>query len=169
MRSHTRTLLLFPLALLAACSQPEAKMEEVPAGASAFTDASAAAATARTAIDQANTAAVQAWNQGDPAKFAQVYSEDATIYPPDMEPIQGRQAIQEFWKAGGEQMGIKNLKLTTRELEVAGDWAYEQGTGEFDTNGGQVNVKYVVIWKKQADGSWKWHRDIWNMSPAPKS
>jgi ketosteroid isomerase-like protein len=30
------------------------------------------------------------------------------------------------------------------------------------------SVKYVVVWKKQADGSWKIFRDIWNSLPAPK-
>jgi hypothetical protein len=27
-------------------------------------------------------------------------------------------------------------------------------------------VKYVVVWQKQPDGTWKLYRDIWNAMPA---
>ena len=26
-------------------------------------------------------------------------------------------------------------------------------------------VKYVVVWRRQKDGTWKLHRDIWNAIP----
>jgi ketosteroid isomerase-like protein len=59
--------------------------------------------------------------------------------------------------------------LTTVEAEVAGDTAYEVGTAllTFQNQNGtsQVSVKYIVVWKQDADGSWKWHRDIWNPMP----
>ena len=31
----------------------------------------------------------------------------------------------------------------------------------------QDEGKYVVVWKKQEDGSWKLHRDIWNSNLMP--
>jgi len=29
-----------------------------------------------------------------------------------------------------------------------------------------ASAKYVVVWKRQPDGSWQMHRDIWNSVPA---
>jgi ketosteroid isomerase-like protein len=26
--------------------------------------------------------------------------------------------------------------------------------------------QYIVIWKKDADGNWRLHRDIWNTGPS---
>lgn len=37
------------------------------------------------------------------------------------------------------------MQLTTEEVDVMGDTAWEVGTGTFDTNQGPVNAKYVVI------------------------
>ena len=55
--------------------------------------------------------------------------------------------------------------LDTVEAEEHGDTAIE--IGKYTLNGEAGNVmdsgKYVVI-RKQEDGQWKLHRDIWNSS-----
>ncbi len=60
-------------------------------------------------------------------------------------------------------MGIKTVELKTVEVQTAGDIAYE--LGQYTLNGENDpldNGKYVVVWKKDSDGEWKWHWDIWN-------
>ena len=49
-------------------------------------------------IEKANTKFEQAFNSGDSAAVAQMYTENAAVLPPDAEMAQGRAAIQNFWQ-----------------------------------------------------------------------
>jgi len=127
----------------------------------------------RMAIEEGRLKCGEAGRQGDAAALAALYTDDATLLPPDSEMIQGKQGIEEFWKVA-LQMGMKNAVLTTVDVFGSGDLAYEIGkvtiTIQLD---GQEPIeqkgKYVVVWKQPTDGSWKLHVDIWNSSmPAQK-
>ncbi len=119
----------------------------------------------RRAIEATNARHTQAFNQGDVPGFARVYTEDARILPPDQEPVDGRAAIEQFWAGAAQQLGIRDLRLTSDEVEVVGERAYEQGRFEFATAQGPARGKYIVIWQREPGGEWRWHRDIWNLSP----
>jgi len=127
-------------------------------------------AQVRKSIEAGNLKFGEAVRKGDAATIASLYTEDATLLPPDSDSIQGRQAIQAFWN-GGLQMGIKDAVLTTINVSGAGDYAYEIGKFLLTIQAsGQGPVqqagKYVVVWKKAADGTWQLQVDIWNSSPA---
>ena len=86
--------------------------------------------------------------------------------------IRGSQAIGEFWKATRDG-GVQSAVLTTDDVGRSGDVAYEAGkvsltiqpVGKASTT---AAAKYLVVWKRQPDGSCKLHRDIWNNLPARK-
>jgi ketosteroid isomerase-like protein len=103
------------------------------------------------------------------AKLDSVYTEDAVILPPDSRIIRGRENIKQFWSKVILEAGLSDAPLITVEAEMLGDAAYEIGTAQLTFVGqsgtSQISVKYVVIWKQEANGSWKWHRDIWNPTP----
>jgi ketosteroid isomerase-like protein len=103
------------------------------------------------------------------AKLDSVYTEDAVILPPDSQIIRGRENIKRFWSKVILKAGLGDAPLITVEAEMLGDAAYEIGTAQLTFGGqsgtSQISVKYVVIWKQEANGSWKWHRDIWNPTP----
>ena len=105
----------------------------------------------------------QAFNAGDAAGVAALYSEEAVILPPGAEMMKGRTAIQAFWKGAAEQLG--NGKLTTLEVKPLGsDRALEIGTFSFRTKAPQpqeITGKYVVVWEKVGN-DWKLATDIWN-------
>ena len=128
-------------------------------------------AQVRGLIEEANLKFGEAVRQGDAAALATLYTEDATLLPPNSEMIKGRQGIEVFWQATGE-MGVTDAVLTTVDVMGAGDLAYEIGKYTITIQPeGQEPVedmgKYVVVWKLQADGSWKLHVDIWNSSMPP--
>ena len=126
----------------------------------------------RQAIEEGNAKFGEVVRKGDGAAIAALYTEDATLLPPDSDMIKGRGGIEAFWK-GGLQMGIKEAVLTTVDVSAAGELAYEIGTFALKVQPegkepiGQKG-KYVVVWKKAPDGSWKLHVDIWNSGPAVK-
>jgi uncharacterized protein (TIGR02246 family) len=119
------------------------------------------------AIAAVNKVFVEAFKKGDAAGAAAVYTVDAWALPPGSAPVIGRQAIQGIWQ-GALDGGIKAVELETLELEFHGDAAFEVGQGLLLLANGQVadRAKYIVVWKRE-NGEWKWHRDIWNSSPAP--
>jgi uncharacterized protein (TIGR02246 family) len=118
------------------------------------------------AIDEANVKFGEAVRAGDASALASLYSEDARLLPPNFEMIQGREGVQAYW-AGGLQMGIKDVVLTTVDVMEMGDMVCEIGKAEVTVQPEGMETiqdvgKYVVIWKKAADGVWKLYVDIWN-------
>lgn len=125
-------------------------------------------ASVRKAIEAGNAKWVEAFNRGDTAGVAASYTDDATLLPPNNEMIQGRQGIQKFW-SGAIEMGLKDASLTTVDVGGSGDTAYEIGKYTLKIQAaGQEGVtdsgKYLVVWQRQANGTWKLHADIWNSS-----
>lgn len=129
-----------------------------------FIPTAALAGEPRAHIDDALTTFVAAFNAGDGATVASLYTEDAALYPPGGEPVHGRAAIQTFWQ-GAIDSGMKIDDLHAVEVEASGDMAGEVGVFALSVPGEggatQVTGKYIVIWKHSGD-TWQLHRDIWN-------
>jgi ketosteroid isomerase-like protein len=56
-------------------------------------------------------------------------------------------------------------EITTKDVFAMGDLAYETGSYSFTIvpEGKEARVvkgRYVEVWRKQMDGSWKMYRDI---------
>ena len=127
---------------------------------------------ARAAIEAANAKFGDAFARGDAKALAAMYTSDAIAFPPDSDMVHGNEAIGEFWKATRDS-GVQTAALTTVDVGRSGDVAYEVGKVSLTIQpaGKELTTavaKYVVVWKRQADGSWKIHRDIWNSVPAKK-
>jgi uncharacterized protein (TIGR02246 family) len=121
----------------------------------------------RKAIDANTKAFIEAFNKGDAAAVASMYTTDARVLPPNSEIVEGRANIQTFWQ-GAMSAGLKLVSLETAHLETQGNLAVEIGryTTTVPGAGGTTTTdkgKYVVVWKRQG-GTWKLAADIFNTS-----
>ncbi len=118
-------------------------------------------------IQRDNDKFTQAFNKGDAAAVARMYTEHANALPPGAPIASGRAAIQTLWQ-GAIEGGYKDMSLTTTSVERHGNAAREIGRFSLDAPDAQKNMvkvegKYVVIWQHEHDG-WKLDTDIWNMN-----
>jgi len=96
--------------------------------------------TAATAIWDAIVAANENFRivskGGNAAGMAALYTENGQLLPPNSDFVTGRQAIQGFFQAFFD-MGIKEAKLESVEVERHGDTAIEVGKYALKGEGGQ--------------------------------
>lgn len=116
---------------------------------------------ARIGIERVNRAFEAAVAAGDAQALAGLYTATAVVSPPNMESVQGREAIGKLF-AGYFANGVDGLDLETSEVRTMGDYAHEIGTGTVRVGGEVVDeFKYSVLWAKVGN-EWRLHRDIWN-------
>jgi ketosteroid isomerase-like protein len=118
------------------------------------------------AVAQSNRRFADAAARGDARTMASAYTNDADLLPPNAEALRGQVAIERFWR-GGIEMGIRGLELETLQLEPADGLAYEIGryTLCFQKEHGVPvtdEATYVVIHRRQPDGSWQKAVEIFN-------
>ncbi len=113
-------------------------------------------------------------NRGDAAAGAAAYTDNAILMPPNHSPLEGKQAIEKYLTEIASQFQASNFQLSILEVDVQGDTTIVRGTYSANITIPGVDApmedrgKTLQVWKKQADGSWKIHRDIWNSNmPIP--
>jgi len=106
----------------------------------------------KAAIQKLNDAWAAAFNQGDAAAVAALYTENAYVLPPGAEIVKGRPAIETFWRQAAQQMG--DAKLTTLDVQPLGPrTAQEIGIVTLKTKSQplqQIPGKYAVLWQMEA-------------------
>jgi uncharacterized protein (TIGR02246 family) len=138
----------FAVALMAGCSQAPTP----PADTRKADEA---------AITAAGVALAQAAEAKDLDKCMSFYVDDPVLFVPGAPAVIGKDAVRQAF-AGF--LGVQALKLETSGLIIdvaqSGDLAFERGSysntitdakGKTTTETG----KLALVWKKQADGSWK--------------
>ena len=120
-------------------------------------------------IQKLNDQWMAAFNKGDAAAVAAMYTIDAYVLPDGRGMVKGRPAIEALWKQ--QMAGATVEKITTLDVKpLGGNAAREIGTATMKTKDQppqDVVVKYAVVWQKEG-GQWKLLQDIWNMNkPMP--
>jgi ketosteroid isomerase-like protein len=102
--------------------------------------------------------------------FASCFSEDATTLSNGQAPVHGREAIarQATWLAKDYQLA---WTPTDAVMSAAGEMGYTWGhyegrSRDADGNAKVTTGRYMTIWRKERDGSWKVLLDASNDEPA---
>jgi ketosteroid isomerase-like protein len=136
---------------------------------SASPTAKADANTLRQLEGEFMKAAAERGSQG----YMSYYAEDAAELPNGEHILRGKENIAKTMGFLDQKENHLTWSPVHADMAASGDLGYTYGTYEFRSKSreGQTIVncgKYVSIWKKQKDGSWKVVMDMGNSSPAPK-
>ncbi len=162
--TKTRMLVLFVVlgGAGSAMSQPAS-----PSGKTASADADAIRALGK--------AYESACNAGDLDLWAQTFAEDAIALPPDQPLVAGRAGIRDWAKRAFFDPFKLQLSFSFAEVTVSGDWAFAHGpytlqlTPKDGSPAVQAKGKFVNVFRRRPDGSWKYARLIFNSDTPPAS
>jgi len=124
------------------------------------------------AINRIHEERIAAFNDGDVERWIGLVAEDAIFMPMNAPALVGRDALQSFYVDWFAQF-IVGLTHSAEEIMVSGDLAFARGTVAITLTpreGGDVTQderKYIEIFQRQTDGSWKYWRAIWNSDNPP--
>ena len=145
------------LVAVSACEQPETATIDIAEEEAALLDADRAFNRA-TAAER-----LEGW--------VRFFAEDGAMFPQGRSPVRGHEAIHALMGPAFETEGF-SLTWEPLEAEISegGDLGYTHGTFEsrFPGPDGEVTVttgKYLTVWRKHPDGSWKVEADIGNDDP----
>jgi ketosteroid isomerase-like protein len=105
---------------------------------------------------------------GDAARWSALATDDHIKMPPNAPAVYGKSGLQALMDGLLESISFIEFDVDVEEVQAAGDWAYARGTYtdliEMKESGDRISEdgKFLTIFKKQFDGSWKIHRDIFN-------
>ncbi len=121
----------------------------------------------RTAIAEAGKAFWNAHESGDADALAVLVTDSAVLFAPGMEEVRGRDALRDAAQQMFAMMTIGDFTIIEQELEVRGSSAYELATysetiqiGDGDAT--PVRGRYLLVWRKEADGAWRVDRNLFH-------
>jgi uncharacterized protein (TIGR02246 family) len=162
-----RLSILFLAATALACA---------PADQSSVTQAGGPEATlaVKATIDSAHARFAAAVLRGDSVSLANEYADNGMVLAPGMKVARGRAEILHAHASMFAAATFTEFTGPAADVLLDGNHAIVTGTYQMTflpkTKGAKAVTdvgKYVEVWEKQADGSWKMIRDIFNSDGAP--
>ena len=152
------------LAFLLATACTSAPAERVPGGAAA----APLAAQDIAAIRGTDSTFAGALGAGDAAGVAALYLPDAHLLPPNQGPVEGREAIHQFF-AGMLKAYHVTVTISSDAIEGRGDLAYARGhytlEGAPKATGAPPlhdEGKFVEVLRRLPDATWRYAVDMYN-------
>lgn len=111
-----------------------------------------------------------AFEERDVAGFMALTCRDAILLPPGGPPLEDPGAILYLMESFFENFRIEVQEATLHEIIIQGEWAWARDSYTnvlHPVSGGEDQVaegKNIWLFRRQADGSWKIYRNMWNAS-----
>ena len=128
----------------------------------------------RHAVDRGHEQFLAAMRDGDAGALVALVSDDVTFCPPHEATRTGKSDVRAWAQQVFSQVKTQRIAVSDRDVDVSGDLAVDRGSFVWvvTPSGGGNSIeergRFVAIWKKQSDGSWRVAHDIWNSSnPGP--
>ena len=132
-------------------------------------------AKARASIDSGHLAFLGAMRANNTDSLVSLTTPDVEFLPPNDSGHSGKEGLRNWYNGILAQFKTTEIAVTDRNVIVSGDWGIERANFTWTltpVTGGTESTnkcKFIAIWHKLADGSWKVKYNIWNSSiPPPK-
>lgn len=127
----------------------------------------------RDEVESLNSEFSKAVSNQDLDAVMELYTADARLLPPDNPMIQGKDGIRAFFQTMLD-MGVRGVDLESVAVEGAGDLATDIGRYRLTISppGADSFIdegKYIVVLKRQPDGTLRLAYDMFNRDQAPSS
>jgi ketosteroid isomerase-like protein len=118
--------------------------------------------SARAAVDAGNQAWIEGVKTEDVKRIIATYTEDAADCGPTGECLRGRVQIERQTTTQLASRGrARSAAVKTWGSTEQGSFVYEWGQAEATFGSGKKLVeKYLTVWQKQPDGTWKIFRNM---------
>lgn len=107
----------------------------------------------------------QAYVANDDDTMMSVYADNAVIAPPQRHFITEQGDLKSYWTTPFART-VTAHKATPEEIiidnNLAYDWGYYEGVGQRDGTPQPFDGKYLIVWKRSDDGTWRMVQDMWN-------
>jgi ketosteroid isomerase-like protein len=125
----------------------------------------------RSAMEEANTRFLEAFNRPNPPGFLDLYTPDSVLLFQGVPPKSGPEAIMQFWES--------RIKAGARDhtFEIINSWADGKYAYQISRNGIQlvsqagektaISGYTVRIFERQSDGTWKTKVHMFNRQAGP--
>jgi ketosteroid isomerase-like protein len=126
---------------------------------------------ARKSIVEQNTKRVTALRENDIDTLIGLYTEDATLLPPNDTVKKGLLEIKSFYELLPRSGRIVDASIISNSISGTGDTFYEIGEYHFSIRSFEndathmATMKYLTVWKCQSDGSLRMFAECWNSDP----
>lgn len=130
-------------------------------------------AEVRAAVAAANAEFARALVAGDAAGMAAVFAEDGLVIPAMQGGfVSGRAEIEAYDARRVRSLRYLEATITTVQLEVSGDLAWEAGTNRLVVQQGEgapmtVTGRYLAAWRRGKDGRWRIRAELPIPDPLP--
>lgn len=107
---------------------------------------------------------------GDADRWIALWSDEGVQMPPGSPPVIGKEEIGAGTVAFLDAFTVDSFEIHIDEIQLAGDLAFARGTysGAYTPKDGGEGFaedgKYLTVFQRQPDGSWKIYRDIFNLN-----
>ena len=94
-----------------------------------------------------------------------IYTEDAVAGPPGRDFVLGRNALRRFWQVAEGTDVVAHRAVPERiviEDGIAYDWGHYSGAIASNGETRPFEGKYLIVWRKGADGVWRMAHDMWS-------
>jgi len=123
----------------------------------------------RRAIAAATARFQAAENAGDVDQMRGCFADDLVMMGPNEPAVTGADSVASLMRAFHDGFAVQ-VEYDSEEIVAFGDWGFDRGTERYTLTpkaGGtpiQATGKYLYVYHRQEDGSWKQSRVIWNSS-----
>jgi uncharacterized protein (TIGR02246 family) len=116
------------------------------------------------AVRAAEQSLVESFEASDPTAWVDFYTDDAIFVPPGGAAVEGRAALL----ASARQMTpLSSARIVAQTTDGDGDIAATLGRaswvrGPADSGGPTIQVRFLIVWRREADGRWRIARELLN-------